>query len=161
MVSFEYRPLKEALSPHLLTLKKPVPAMSSLPTCIGEHAAFNVYDRGCPARVVFDRLADKWALLVLRRLCGGGRLRFNQLRREVDGISQKVLSQTLKKLERDGIIHREVFPTVPATVEYSLTALGKTLSDTIEHLSRWAELNMHAIELAQQRYDERMAQLVN
>ncbi|WP_216821658.1 MULTISPECIES: winged helix-turn-helix transcriptional regulator [Uliginosibacterium] len=116
--------------------------------------AYDVYSRHCPARLVLDRLADKWALLVIGRL-RGGTLRFNQLRREVDGVSQKVLSQTLKKLERDGLIGRSVIATVPVTVEYSLTGLGNTLAETIEHLSRWAESNMPGILAAQQSYDQR------
>jgi len=118
--------------------------------------AFDVYSRGCPARQVLDRLADKWAVLVIGRL-RGGTLRFNQLRREVDGVSQKVLSQTLKKLERDGLIARQVIATVPVTVEYSLTGLGTTLGETIELLSRWAESNMPAVLAAQHDYDRRCA----
>lgn len=117
---------------------------------------FDVYSQDCPARMTLDRLADKWTLLVIGRLCQAQRLRFNELRREIQGISQKVLSQTLKKLERDGLVSREVFATVPPTVEYSLTPLGETLSETVGHLSRWAETNMAAILKAQQRYDTRM-----
>lgn len=115
---------------------------------------YNVYSRNCPARLVLDRLADKWALLVIGSL-REGTLRFNQLRREVDGVSQKVLSQTLKKLERDGIVARTALPTVPVTVEYALTPLGGTLAETIEHLSSWAESNMEQIQAAQARYDRR------
>jgi DNA-binding HxlR family transcriptional regulator len=115
---------------------------------------YDVYARGCPARLVLDRLADKWALLVIGRL-QRGTLRFNQLRREVDGVSQKVLSQTLKKLERDGLIARVAQATVPVTVEYSLSELGRTLGETIAHLSHWAESNMPAILAAQAHYDER------
>lgn len=118
---------------------------------------YDVYSQDCPARLTLDRLADKWTLLLIGRLRGGERLRFNQLRREVQGISQKVLSQTLKKLERDGLVDRQVYATVPPTVEYSLTNLGTTLSETIEHLSRWAESNMPSILKAQQRYDVRNA----
>lgn len=117
---------------------------------------YDVYSRGCPARLVLDRLADKWALLVIGRL-RAGTVRFNALRREVDGVSQKVLSQTLKKLERDGLIARAAQATVPVTVEYSLTELGRTLGETIEHLSRWAESNMPAILAAQTRYDAQAA----
>lgn len=117
---------------------------------------YNVYSRECPARMVLDRLADKWALLVIGCL-RGQTLRFNQLRREVDGVSQKVLSQTLKKLERDGVVARRALPTVPVTVEYSLTVLGGTLAETIELLSHWAESNMGEILAAQRRYDQREA----
>lgn len=114
---------------------------------------FNVYAENCPTRLVIDRLADKWAVLVLNRLAGE-KLRFNQLRREIEGISQKVLSQVLKKLERDGLVTRQVFPTVPVTVEYAITPLGETLTSTVSALTRWAEENMTAILAAQARYDQ-------
>jgi DNA-binding HxlR family transcriptional regulator len=107
----------------------------------------------CPAILLFDRLANKWALRIIRRLrCES--VRFNQLRRDMDGISQKVLSQTLKKLERDGLIRRHALATtVPLTVEYSLTEIGITLSDTIETLHHWIESNIDAVEKAQHNYD--------
>jgi DNA-binding HxlR family transcriptional regulator len=114
---------------------------------------FDVFAAGCPTRVVLDRIADKWAVLALARLSHGP-VRFNQLRREIEGVSQKVLSQTLKKLERDGLIRREAFATVPVTVEYSITPLGRTLTATVEGLTRWAEENIQAVLQAQQRYDE-------
>lgn len=114
--------------------------------------AYNVYASNCPARMVLDRLADKWALLVIGRL-RGGTVRFNQLRRNVEGVSQKVLSQTLKKLERDGLVRRCVIASAPVTVEYSLTALGWTLAELIESLSAWAESNIEAVLQAQQAYD--------
>lgn len=113
---------------------------------------YDVYSRHCPARVVFDRLADKWALLIIRRLQQGA-VRFNRLRREIDGVSQKMLSQTLKNLERDGLVQRAVFATVPVTVEYSLTELGETLAGTIEQLAAWAERNIESVLHAQHRYD--------
>ncbi|MGB0670345.1 MAG: winged helix-turn-helix transcriptional regulator [Rhodospirillales bacterium] len=102
--------------------------------------------------MVLDRLADKWALLIFDRLDAGPR-RFNQLRREVDGVSQKVLSQTLKKLERDGLVAREVFATVPVTVEYSLTPLGRNLTTVVSAFTHWAEANMDAVLAAQAAYD--------
>ncbi|EGD59275.1 HxlR family transcriptional regulator [Novosphingobium nitrogenifigens DSM 19370] len=117
---------------------------------------YDVYDANCPARQVLDRLSDKWALLVLDRLRGGP-LRFNSLRRSISGVSQKVLSQVLKRLERDGLISRQVFPTVPVSVEYALTSLGGTLTATVELLTHWAETNMAAIEAAQARYDASLA----
>lgn len=112
----------------------------------------DVYEKMCPTRLVLDRIADKWAVLILDRLCDGP-VRFNQLRRTIKGISQKVLSQTLKKLERDGLISRAVFATVPVTVEYALTPLGRTLTDTIAALAHWAEHNIEAVLAAQQAYD--------
>ncbi|WP_252092144.1 helix-turn-helix domain-containing protein [Pseudomonas sp. MWU13-3659] len=122
-----------------------------------ECPAYDVFAPACPARLVLDRLADKWALLLIDRLSAGERIRFNQLRRDMAGVSQKMLSQTLKRLERDGLIEREVHPSVPPTVEYALTELGATLGDTVERLARWAESNMPAIQLAQQQYDRQAA----
>lgn len=115
--------------------------------------SYNVYLQGCPARMVLERLADKWALLIVG-LLRIGPLRFNQLRREIEGVSQKALSQTLKKLERDGLLSRKAFPTVPVTVEYALTPLGKTLSEAVEPLARWAEENIEDVLLAQSDYDQ-------
>lgn len=113
---------------------------------------YDVYIQTCPTRLVLDRLADKWAVLVLGKL-DEQPLRFNQLKREIDGISQKVLSQTLKKLERDGLVSRSVFATVPVTVEYAITPLGRTLTSTVAALTRWAEENIEAVLQAQQKYD--------
>jgi DNA-binding HxlR family transcriptional regulator len=113
---------------------------------------YDVYAKNCPTRLVLDRLADKWALLVLNRLREEP-VRFNQLRRDIEGVSQKVLTQTLRNLERDGLIHRQVFPTVPVTVEYSLTPLGQTLTRTVAALAHWAEENIDAVLTAQQSFD--------
>lgn len=116
------------------------------------HLPWDVYDNHCPTRDVLARLADKWALLVLGRL-EDGPVRFNNLRRDVKGISQKVLTQTLRKLERDGLIARQIFATVPVTVEYSITPLGQTLTTTVSVLTHWAEKNMEAVLAAQEAYD--------
>ncbi|MEI7296311.1 helix-turn-helix domain-containing protein [Paraburkholderia tropica] len=119
-------------------------------------AKYNVYLKDCPARVVFDRLADKWSLLIVKVLKQGP-CRFNQLRRAIEGISQKALSQTLQKLERDGLVNRKAFPTVPVTVEYSLTDLGRTLSELIEPLVSWSENHVEKVLRAQHSYDKRHA----
>jgi DNA-binding HxlR family transcriptional regulator len=113
---------------------------------------YDVYMRNCPTRMVLDRIADKWALLLLRRLAHGP-MRFNFLRKGIEGMSQKVLSQTLKKLERDGLVSRAAFPTVPVTVEYSITPLGATLTDAASAISLWAESNIGAVLEAQAKYD--------
>lgn len=115
--------------------------------------AYDIYEDNCPTRMVLDRLADKWSLLILDRL-QNEKVRFNQLRRDIKGVSQKVLSQTLKKLERDGLVSRTVFPTVPVTVEYALTSLGQTLTDSVSALAHWAEDNMDTVIEAQKAYDE-------
>lgn len=114
--------------------------------------AYDVYSARCPTRMVLDRIADKWAMLILGRL-EHGPVRFNQLRREIEGVSQKVLSQSLKRLERDGLVLRTVFPTVPVTVEYALTPLGRTLTTTFATVRRWAETNIEAVLAAQSAYD--------
>jgi DNA-binding HxlR family transcriptional regulator len=115
---------------------------------------YDVYAKNCPSRMVLDRISNKWSMLILNRL-RVETVRFNHLRREIDGISQKVLSQTLKNLERDGLIRREAFLTVPVTVEYSITDLGKTLSDTVHIVTHWAEEHYDAVIEAQQTFDER------
>jgi len=112
----------------------------------------NVYDADCPTRRVLDRVADKWAVLVLV-LLSTETLRFNALRRRIDGISQKMLSQTLKSLERDGLVGRRAIATVPVTVEYSITPLGRTLAKTVDGLRLWAESHIGEIEAAQAKYD--------
>lgn len=113
---------------------------------------YNVYEENCPTRSVLARLADKWVLLTLRRL-ESGPARFNALRRDIGGVSQRMLTQTLRRLERDGLVIREVFSTVPVTVEYRLSPLGMTLTETITVLAGWVESNMPAILDAQEKYD--------
>jgi DNA-binding HxlR family transcriptional regulator len=114
--------------------------------------AWNAYATNCPTRLVLDRIADKWAVLVLGLLADGP-VRFNRLRRQIEGISQKMLSQTLKSLERDGLVSRKATPTVPVTVEYSITPLGETLSATVDGLRVWAETHIDKVLVAQQQYD--------
>lgn len=114
----------------------------------------NAYDLRCPSRLVLDRIADKWTVLILGLLAGGP-MRFNGLRRAVDGLSQKVLAQTLRRLERDGLVTRTAFATVPVTVEYALTPLGRTLAETVDALRLWAEANIQAVQAAQRAYDTR------
>jgi DNA-binding HxlR family transcriptional regulator len=110
------------------------------------------YSAQCPTRLALDRIADKWTVLVLGLLAGEPR-RFNQLRRRIEGISQKMLTQTLRSLERDGLVHRRVFATVPVTVEYSITPLGRTLVATVDALRRWAETHIEEVLKAQRRHD--------
>jgi DNA-binding HxlR family transcriptional regulator len=114
----------------------------------------NPYEADCPTRLILDRIGDKWAVLVLGLLSEEPQ-RFNQLRRRIEGLSQKVLSQTLKSLERDGLVKRRAFATVPVTVEYSITPLGRTLGATLESLVVWAETHIADVVAAQRRYDAR------
>lgn len=112
----------------------------------------NPYEEKCPTRVVLDRIADKWTVLVLGLLAENP-LRFNQLRREIEGLTQKMASQTLKALERDGLVARKATPTVPVTVEYSITPLGRTLAATVDELRLWAQAHIGDVIKAQKRYD--------
>lgn len=102
--------------------------------------------------MVPDRIADKWSVLVFRRLADGT-LRFAQLRRAIDGISQKVLTSTLRGLERDGIVTRRIYASVPPKVEYSLTELGLSLVDRVAGTCHWAESHMERVEEARAAYD--------
>lgn len=112
----------------------------------------DAYASACPTRQALDRIADKWTVLILG-LLESGPMRFNQLRREIEGISQKMLSQTLKSLERDGLVSRKVFATVPVTVEYSITPLGATLAATLVPLRVWAETHIAQMLEARAAYD--------
>ena len=112
----------------------------------------NAYSADCPTRQILDRIGDKWAVLILL-LLRDERMRFNQLRRAIEGISQKMLSQVLKSLERDGLIGRRAIPTVPVTVEYSITPLGETLATAVDPLRDWAESYQKEVLAAQRRYD--------
>jgi DNA-binding HxlR family transcriptional regulator len=109
----------------------------------------------CPAvREVLNRVGDKWSVLIVA-LLGDGPKRFNELRRAIDGISQRMLTLTLRGLERDGLISRSVEPTIPPRVDYALTPLGHTLLDPIMSLAAWAELNRETIQAARDRYDQK------
>lgn len=109
---------------------------------------------GCEAtRLILDRVGDKWSLYIIATLSGGTR-RFNELKREVDGISQRMLTLTLRGLERDGLVSRTVFPTIPPRVDYELTELGQTLLKPVMGLLKWAHDNQTVIENARQRFDE-------
>ena len=112
----------------------------------------NAYAADCPTRQILDRVGDKWAVLILL-LVRDEPMRFNQLRRTIDGISQKMLSQVLKSLERDGLIRRRAIATVPVTVEYAITPLGATLAAAVDPLRDWAERNLKEVLTAQRRYD--------
>ncbi len=113
---------------------------------------WNVFDSHCPTRQVLDLIADKWTVLIIRRL-SDGTFRFAQLRRAVDGISQKVLTSTLRGLERDGIVTRRIYASVPPKVEYSLTGLGRSLCGLVEGICVWAEANIEQVQKARELYD--------
>ena len=116
-------------------------------------ARWNVYDKDCPTRLVLDRIADKWTVLIVGLLATGTK-RFGELRRDIGGISQKMLTQTLRTLERDGLVRREVFPTIPLRVEYTLTDLGATLIKALDTLAIWSEKNIQSVLAARRKYDQ-------
>lgn len=106
----------------------------------------------CPVRGVLDRLGDKWTTLIVIALAAGPR-RFSALRREIPDISKRMLAQTLRDLERDGLISREVFPTKPPSVEYRLTGLGESLLEPLNALIAWAQASQPDIAAARHAYD--------
>ena len=106
---------------------------------------------------VLSRIGDKWTILVVM-LLGEGPMRFNELRRRVGGISQRMLTLTVRGLERDGFVTRTVFPTIPPRVDYELTPLGHSLLTPIQHLGSWAMQNIDLIEDAQRRFDQASGQ---
>lgn len=113
----------------------------------------NVYASNCPSREVLDRIGDKWTVLVMGVL-EDEPMRFSAIRRCIGGISQKMLTQTLRNLERDGLVTRTVYPEVPPRVEYELTPLGATLTEALSSLWHWAEENIDAVVASQQEYDQ-------
>lgn len=111
------------------------------------------YEEGCPSRTVLDRIGDRWTVLIVGALAPGP-LRFSELARRVSGISQKMLTQTLRGLERDGLVTRTVHAEVPPRVEYALTSAGRTLTAPLAALDAWAREHMSTIIDARERYDE-------
>ena len=107
----------------------------------------------CPVRDVLDRIGDKWSVLLLVSLKEGP-LRFGELRRRVSDISQRMLTGTLRHLQRDGLISRTVYPTVPPSVEYALTDLGDSLLDRLEGLVDWSSANHDKVRQARKLFDE-------
>lgn len=105
-------------------------------------------------REVLNRVGDKWSVLIVQLLADGPK-RFSELRRMIEGISQRMLTLTLKGLERDGLVTRTVYPTIPPRVEYQLTDLGRTLRKPIQSLAKWAQENRERIQQSRDRYDER------
>ncbi|MBL1116503.1 helix-turn-helix transcriptional regulator [Streptomyces sp. 110] len=111
------------------------------------------YAGGCPSREVLDRIGDKWTVLVLGELAESGSKRYTALRRKLDGVSEKMLTQTLRALERDGLIRRTVHPEIPPRVEYELTALGTTLREPLVALTNWSTRHMDEVLEARAAYD--------
>ncbi|AIG73746.1 HxlR family transcriptional regulator [Amycolatopsis sp. MJM2582] len=120
-----------------------------------------VHGRDCPSRTVIEVLANKWALYVLGAIRRYERpMRFSELRRLLDGITQKMLTQTLRSLERDGLIRRDVYPTVPPRVEYGLTPLGVDVGRLTNAVAEWAVENVDQILASRSAFDEKAAEAV-
>jgi DNA-binding HxlR family transcriptional regulator len=120
----------------------------------GSHMKWDVYNEHCPTRMALDRIADKWTVLVVGALEDKAK-RFGELRREIGGVSQKMLTQTLRGLERDGLVTRKVYASVPPKVEYSLTKLGRTLVRILEAIREWSEENIEDVLKSRTDYDSR------
>jgi DNA-binding HxlR family transcriptional regulator len=130
---------------------------------------YNAFFAGCPSRQLLDRISDKWVALILAALgsdgphagpdCAGdpGPMRYSELSRRLAGVSQKMLTQTLRSLERDGLLTRTVTPTVPVTVTYELTELGLSLHEVMRGIKLWAEAHMDEVLANRDDYDTRAA----
>ncbi len=116
----------------------------------------SVMDAQCPSRLVLDRIADKWTALIIQ-LLSKKTMRYAELQREIGGISQKMLTQTLRSLERDGLVDRKVYPVVPPKVEYSLSRLGRTLIEPLRALCRWSEKHLPELQANRARARARAA----
>jgi DNA-binding HxlR family transcriptional regulator len=136
-------------------------------------AEYDAFLASCPSRQLLDRISDKWVALILAALGSDGphpgqdrpvgeprSMRYSELSRRLAGVSQKMLTQTLRSLERDGLLTRTVTPTVPVTVTYELTALGSSLHGVMQGVKAWAEANMDEVLDNRERYDTRVAEPV-
>lgn len=110
----------------------------------------------CPVRDILDRFGDKWSLLAILRLGYSGKMRFNELKGKIDGISQRMLTVTLRSLERDGLVSRHIYAEVPPRVEYELTPLGRGLLNQIWELAQWAGGNQESIQASRKAYDSQI-----
>ncbi|MFD5188001.1 winged helix-turn-helix transcriptional regulator [Streptomyces sp. NPDC058357] len=110
----------------------------------------------CPSRLVLEHVTSRWGVLVLAALLERS-YRFSELRREVGGVSEKMLAQTLRTLERDGFVHRDAKPVIPPRVDYTLTDLGREAAEQVWALARWTERRLDAVRSARETYDERKA----
>ena len=116
-----------------------------------ERTAYNAYVAECPSRQVLDALSDKWVTLVLTALAGSPQ-RYSELSRTIAGVSQKMLTQTLRMLERDGLVTRTITPSVPVRVDYQLTPLGHTLLPVVRAIKDWSETHIAEVQAARAAY---------
>lgn len=110
------------------------------------------YDRNCPTRKLLDRIGDRWTVLVVGALADGP-LRYSEIARRVDGVSQKMLTQTLRTLEHDGLVSRTVHPVIPPRVDYELTDAGRSLQEPLRALEEWAKAHMADVLLSRDAHD--------
>ena len=129
-------------------------------TELAEHP-FDAFDAHCPSRRLLDTIGDKWASLVIVALGVHGSLRYSELSNRIAGVSQKMLTQTLRNLERDGLLTRTVTPSVPVRTDYELTPLGDSLLETLRHLKEWAEEHMPEVDDARASYDRAQERLTH
>ena len=147
-----------------------MPTMTASQKRTRAKAEYDAFLAGCPSRQLLDRVSDKWVTLVLAALgsdgpqpggdCGTSEpraMRYSELSRRLAGVSQKMLTQTLRSLERDGLLTRTVAPTVPVTVTYELTDLGLSLQQLMREVKDWAEANMDEVLANRAAYDARVA----
>jgi DNA-binding HxlR family transcriptional regulator len=118
-----------------------------------ERATYNAYVAECPSRQVLDALSDKWVTLVLTALAGSPQ-RYSELSRTIAGVSQKMLTQTLRMLERDGLVTRTITPSVPVRVDYQLTSLGHTLLPVVRAIKDWSETHIAEVQAARAAYGQ-------
>jgi DNA-binding HxlR family transcriptional regulator len=128
-----------------------MPTMTAAERRAERREQYNAYLATCPARQVLDSLSDKWVTLVLNALSDGPK-RYSDLGRIVSGVSQKMLTQTVRGLERDGLVTRTLTPSVPVRVDYALTPLGESLLPVVTAIKEWAESHIDEIHAAQSRY---------
>lgn len=119
-----------------------------------ERVAYDAYLKDCPTSQLLDRISDKWVSLILSALREQGTMRYSDLGRKIPGVSQKMLTQTLRSLERDGLLTRTVTPSVPVMVTYELTDLGFSLHQLMIGVKSWAEAHMDEVHTNRERYDQ-------
>jgi DNA-binding HxlR family transcriptional regulator len=131
-----------------------VPAVPGEPAVPGQAAVPGLPTAKCRVREVLGRIGDKWSIFIIIRL-GNGPQRFTTLKRSIDGISQRMLTVTLRGLERDGVVSRTMYPVMPPRVDYALTPLGHTLLDAVGGLMAWADEHLAEVDAAREAYDAR------
>ncbi|MFF1724961.1 winged helix-turn-helix transcriptional regulator [Streptomyces sviceus] len=129
-----------------------MPTMTAAQRREQARAEYDAFIKGCPTNQLLDRLSDKWVSLVVAALSTGP-MRYSDLSRKIAGVSPKMLTQTLRSLERDGILTRTVTPSVPVRVDYALTSLGSSLAGLLTAVKAWAETHIEEVHEARERYD--------